>query len=236
MTQILGTEIDWVIVDGYFIVTPYGKHLSRPFAMSELERQSIRHFLVIEDNHGKRLFPLRAASYSLGRDSRNSIILHSKSVSRQHALLLRITLSSEDSGHYIFRVLDGNLRGKRSTNGVFINGERCVSHDLRHGDLIEFGTPSVSVHYHTLTNLSDQEYQSLCEADDPLGLLNDFSDDPATVIAEPLSSKESSEASLVRLASFPELMPNPIVEMDPEGHIGCASTKTIPIPSVAKCP
>jgi len=187
--------------------------------MSELERQSIRHFLVIEDNQGKRLFPLRAASYSLGRDSRNSIILHSKSISRQHALLLRITLSSSESGHYVFRVLDGNLRGKRSTNGLFVNGERCLSHDLRHGDLIEFGTPSVSVHYHTLTNLSDLEYQSLCEADEPLGLLNDFSDDPATVIAQPLSSKESSEASLVRLASFPELMSNPIVEMDPEGKI-----------------
>jgi len=187
--------------------------------MSELERQSIRHFLVIEDNHGKRLFPLRAASYSLGRDARNSIILHSKSISRQHALLLRITIPGSEFGHYLFRVLDGNLRGKRSTNGLFINGERCLSHDLRHGDLIEFGTPSVSVHYHTLTNLSDQEYQSLCEADKPLEVLNDFSDDPATVIAHPLSSQESSEASLVRLASFPELMPNPIVEMDPEGHI-----------------
>lgn len=199
--------------------------------MSELERQSVRHFLVIEDNHGKRLFPLRAASYSLGRDARNSILLHSKSISRQHALLLRITLPESETGQYLFRVLDGNLRGKRSTNGLFINGERSLSHDLSHGDLIEFGTPGVSLHYHTLTNLSDSEYRSLCEADDPLGLLNDFSDDPATVIAQPLSSQESREASLIRLASFPELMSNPIVEMDLEGqisYINPAATEQFP--------
>ncbi|MGA0198124.1 MAG: EAL domain-containing protein [Prochlorotrichaceae cyanobacterium] len=185
--------------------------------MSELERQAIRHFLVIEDSQGKRLFPLRSASYSLGRDSRNSILLNSKSVSRQHALLLRITLP--DSDQYLFRVLDGNLRGKRSTNGLFINGERSTAHDLRHGDLIEFGTNDVIVTYHTLTNLSDLEYQSLCKADNPISFLEEVSDDPATVIATSLSSPESREASLMRLASFPELMSNPIVEMDPEGNI-----------------
>jgi pSer/pThr/pTyr-binding forkhead associated (FHA) protein/GAF domain-containing protein len=180
------------------------------------EHQVIRHFLVVEDSRGKRLVPLEAASYALGRDSRSSIILHSKSVSRQHALLLRVTL---DSGQHLFRILDGNLRGKRSTNGIFVNGERCTVHDLRHGDFIEFGAVAVNATYHTLTNLSDEEYRILCEADDPLFLLQEVSDDPATVIASPLSSPESSEAALMRLASFPELMHQPIIELEPEGQI-----------------
>jgi pSer/pThr/pTyr-binding forkhead associated (FHA) protein len=113
----------------------------------DLERQTIRHFFIIEDGHGRRVVPLRSTSYSLGRDLRSSIVLHSESVSRQHALLLRVPISHLDPNDVLFRIVDGNLRGRQSTNGIFVNGERCHAHDLRYGDFIEFGAKAVNATY-----------------------------------------------------------------------------------------
>ena len=185
--------------------------------MANSERDIIRHFLVVKDGRGQRTIALQATSYSLGRDSHNTIVLHSPSVSRQHALLLRIALPNSDT--YIFRIIDGNLQGQRSTNGVFINGDRHASRDLNHGDLIEFGAQGVRAVYYILSNLSHEEYQALCEADNLLVFLEGSGNEVATVVAEPLASKESSESVLIRLASFPELLLSPIVELDQWGQV-----------------
>ncbi len=48
------------------------------------------HVLVLDDTQGRRALILDAATYSLGRDPQNSIPLRSSSISRQHALLLRV--------------------------------------------------------------------------------------------------------------------------------------------------
>jgi pSer/pThr/pTyr-binding forkhead associated (FHA) protein len=92
------------------------------------------HILTIEDEHGKRTITLDAATYSLGRDQTNAIILNSRAVSRQHALLLR--LPTNRSGFYRYRLIDGNASGKASTNGVTVNGTKTSLHDLNSGDLI----------------------------------------------------------------------------------------------------
>ena len=104
--------------------------------MSKQERSKIRHLLMVEDEQGKRTFPLKAETYSLGRDSSNSIVLHGASISRQHATILRITVP--ESERSLFRVIDGSLNGKRSTNGISIGRRKCLSHDLKHGDIIQF--------------------------------------------------------------------------------------------------
>ncbi|HEY9845594.1 MAG TPA: FHA domain-containing protein, partial [Candidatus Caenarcaniphilales bacterium] len=101
------------------------------------ERQQVRHLLVVEDTQMRRTIALEAATYSIGRDSTNSIVLHSRSVSRQHAILLRVT--TPETPTYLFRLIDGDLQGKASTNGLSVNGHRCFSHDLKHGDVILFG-------------------------------------------------------------------------------------------------
>ncbi|MFS8884964.1 FHA domain-containing protein [Synechococcus sp. H70.2] len=67
----------------------------------------------------------------MGRDPSNAIVIHSAAVSRQHALLLRLL---HKDGQYTYRLLDGNLEGKRSTNGISVNGQRCLSWDLKDGD------------------------------------------------------------------------------------------------------
>lgn len=79
--------------------------------MPEHEREKIRHLLVVKDLQGQRTIPLQDATYSLGRDSRNAIVLRSRSVSRQHAILLRVTIPETDQ--YGFRIIDGDFKGKK---------------------------------------------------------------------------------------------------------------------------
>ncbi len=64
---------------------------------------------MIEDKQGKRTLKQEDATYSMDRDSTNSIVLHSKLVSRQHAILLRISIP--ETASYLFRLIDGNLQG-----------------------------------------------------------------------------------------------------------------------------
>ena len=99
-------------------------------------KEPLHHVLTVEDPKGFRNFLLHNMTYSLGRGVENSIVLRSNLVSRQHAMLL--TIASPQSSSYFFRVIDGNLNGTRSTNGILINGKRRLSHILCQGDEILF--------------------------------------------------------------------------------------------------
>ncbi|MCH9055176.1 ATP-binding protein [Synechococcus sp. PCC 6716] len=185
--------------------------------MAAGERGQVRHLLVLEDTAGRRPILLEAATYSIGRDPTNSIVLHSKMVSRQHGLLLRVT--SPESNSYLFRLIDGDLQGKRSTNGILVNGQRTIAHDLRSGDMIVFGG-DVRARYLTLTNLTDEEFSDFCQSTDVLGFLSKTTNPFATLVPHDQANiEEFSEAALVRLASYPELTPTPILEVDLEGTV-----------------
>ncbi|WP_298617509.1 FHA domain-containing protein [uncultured Thermosynechococcus sp.] len=110
------------------------------------------HLLRIEDETGRRTVALEAATYSIGRDVTNAIVIHGHGVSRQHALLLRIP--SPDG--YRYRVVDGNADGKPSANGILVNGQRVQRHELKDGDEINFGG-SVKAHY-SIMSMGDAEF------------------------------------------------------------------------------
>ncbi len=95
-----------------------------------------RHVLVVNDGK-RRAIALAAAAYSIGRDPSNAIVLNADTVSRQHAMLMRLPVPG--TGQYRYRLIDGNSQGKPSANGVFVNDKQCRSHDLTPGDLIRFG-------------------------------------------------------------------------------------------------
>jgi len=104
------------------------------------------HLLIIDDDKGTHEYTLDGAVYSIGRDPKCDIRLVSQFVSRRHATLVQ--LPNED-GSYYYRIVDGNLKGKPSSNGLLINGRKLQAHDLEHQDKVVFG-PKVQALYYSL--------------------------------------------------------------------------------------
>jgi diguanylate cyclase (GGDEF)-like protein/PAS domain S-box-containing protein len=145
--------------------------------------QIVRHILVVEDPEIKRTVTLDSATYSIGRHASNSIILSSQKISRHHATLLRRTDVRTNS--YSYWILDGDLDGNRSRNGIFINGKKCLVHELKHGDIIEFGA-EVKARYHIVADYSEK-FENLDDDSDILQKQKPearFADPNETVINE----------------------------------------------------
>jgi diguanylate cyclase (GGDEF)-like protein len=182
----------------------------------DAEPQQLRHFLVIEDAQRRRTVSLEATTYSIGRAVTNAIVLYSKQVSRQHATLLRVTPASTHS--YRFRIIDGDLKGRPSSNGLTVNGHRCFWRDLEHGDVIEFGQET-KAQYFAIANLSEDEFRQSQEVPDLMSYLDSLQKPLRTLVLDNNGRDPHNEAALFRLASFPELIPYPILELDFSGQI-----------------
>lgn len=114
----------------------------------------LRHILVVEDQKSKRIVSLKESTYSIGRDPTSSIILYDRQVSRHHATLLRVTDYQNHQEYY--RIIDGSLQGKKSTNGLTVNGKYCFSQELKTGDAIRFGS-KVKASYHLISESAELE-------------------------------------------------------------------------------
>ncbi|MBW4550505.1 MAG: PAS domain S-box protein [Aphanocapsa sp. GSE-SYN-MK-11-07L] len=182
---------------------------------SKHEQPSIKHLLIVEDRQGRRTIILESATCTIGRDSSNSIVLDSPLISRHHATLLRVTLPG--TSNHLFRIIDGNLQGSRSANGLVVNGQCTFSHDLQHGDVIVMG--DVKSRYYGTRSLSDVMPLTSGETEDVSGFLSNLTNPFQTLSTVERNLEENNEAALVRLASFPELLANPIVEIDLAGNI-----------------
>ncbi len=92
--------------------------------------------LIVEDDWGRREIILELDQYILGRDPQSDICLHSQYVSRQHAVLTKVT---KLEGECAYQITDGDPKGKASTNGLLINSHKCRMLELTAGDVIVFG-------------------------------------------------------------------------------------------------
>jgi len=100
--------------------------------------------LIVEDSKGRREITLDGSVYSIGRDPKCDIRLSSQFVSRHHATLVQLP---KDDNSYYYRIVDGNLKGKPSANGMLINGRKLQAHDLKNEDEIVFGPQARAIYY-----------------------------------------------------------------------------------------
>ncbi len=110
------------------------------------EQLDQNHLLIVEDDKGRKEFPLEATVYSIGRDPKCDIRLFSQFVSRRHATLVR---QPREDGSFSYRIVDGDFKGKPSANGLLINGRKLQAHDLQDEDEVVFG-PQVRAIYYVL--------------------------------------------------------------------------------------
>lgn len=104
------------------------------------------HLLIIEDDQGRKEFILDRPVYSIGRDRDCDVRLISQFVSRRHATLVRLPRDDHQSGFY-YRIVDGDAKGKPSSNGLMINGRRMPAHDLKNEDEVVFGPQVRAIYY-----------------------------------------------------------------------------------------
>jgi pSer/pThr/pTyr-binding forkhead associated (FHA) protein len=151
-----------------------------------------QHILVIDD-HECGVFALDAATYSIGRDSSSAIVLNDASVSRQHALLLRMPIPGEN--RYRYRLIDGNSDGKASTNGTIVNGEPCQSHELVKGDSIQFGKESFCTYL--IISGEEAELSKYLESAEFQSIKAGTTDPRATIWLEEPSELDQEDATTI---------------------------------------
>ncbi|MBW4576678.1 MAG: response regulator [Aphanothece sp. CMT-3BRIN-NPC111] len=100
-----------------------------------------------------------------------------------------------------------------------MNGKDCLSHPLQHKDLIVFGGNAQASYLVIDSDLSEPEIIKYWETGKFLDGDNVSVDPFETLVTDDINVEPLSEAALLRLASFPELLPSPIIEIDLLGKI-----------------
>ncbi|MEL6785935.1 MAG: EAL domain-containing protein [Cyanobacteria bacterium J06607_15] len=186
----------------------------------KMDLAQTHHILIVQDPSFVREIQLDAATYSIGRHSSNDIVLSCQKTSRNHATLLRRTDVKTNQCSYW--ILDGDLQGNRSRNGIYINGKKGLVHELQSGDVVHF-SGDASVKYKTstepLNNTSQSDSGDLERIAAPTSYRNPgFSKE--TVVSEPKTPQKLEKAvDVAQQTSLAELSPQPIIEIDLYGNI-----------------
>lgn len=187
-----------------------------------LENEKNSHLLIIEEPGVRKTITLDKASYTVGRHSDNDIVFASQKTSRYHATCVRRTDIKTNS--FSYWILDGNLKGSRSRNGIFVNGKKCLVHELKHGDIIKFSN-DVKARYHIVSSFAEispnNQQVSQVEYNSPSSNNHRSKTliSKETVVAPYQQFEQLNDSELARLSSIGELSSQPIIEIDLHGNI-----------------
>ncbi|AFY77823.1 diguanylate cyclase (GGDEF) domain-containing protein [Pleurocapsa sp. PCC 7327] len=183
--------------------------------------KKVNHILVIDAPNLRRTVSLEQPMYSIGRQTSNSIVIFSQKLSRKHATILRKN-ENRDNGHS-FCIIDGDLDGNKSKNSIFVNGRKCLEHELKHGDLINL-SDDIRMSYYIINNSSNKlnvdrykDSQIIPEKSTSFNISKEQFKQTQVIIKNEI--EEDNNYELTKLASLVELSPNPIIEIDWEGQI-----------------
>ena len=185
-----------------------------------MDLEQVHHILTIEDPSFVRKIQLDAATYSIGRHSSNDIVLSCQKTSRNHATLLKRTDAKTNQCSYW--ILDGDLEGNRSRNGIYINGKKGLVHELQSGDVVHF-SGDAAVKYKTSLaplenllqpkNILDLSPQDNAAEQHPLP-------EKETIVTPKLNNSDrTSKYWDLAQTSLAESSPQPIIEIDLYGNI-----------------
>jgi diguanylate cyclase (GGDEF)-like protein len=187
--------------------------------------KKVNHILVIDAPNLRRTISLEASTYSIGRHAGNSIAIVSQKLSRKHATIIKKN-EDGDCGDS-FCIIDGDLERNRSKNGIFVNGRKCLEHELKHGDLINL-SDDIRMSYYIVNQSNNpasdgsnaepfKENKSAAARASATQFHRE--QDKQTQINTATNVDDANRADLAKLASLVELSPNPIIEIDWEGNI-----------------
>ena len=179
-----------------------------------------RHILTIEESNFKKTIILEEATYSIGRHSSNDIIIAVQKISRHHATLLRRT--DIKTNNYSYWILDGDLQGNRSRNGIYINGKKCLVHELKDGDEIKFSRDiqakyqikSESIKSEIIDDDFAIEVEAQPQTDKEQTIFN-----KQTVVTPQREILIANSSEILRFSSFAELSPQAIIEISFDGRL-----------------
>ncbi|MDJ0598868.1 MAG: EAL domain-containing protein [Crocosphaera sp.] len=179
------------------------------------KKRNVQHILALNLTTGKRVFSLNEPQYSIGRYPKNSIVISAEGISRQHATLIR---KHKNNDHFSYVIIDGNVEGYKSKNGIAINGDKIDKSELKHGDVIYF-TKNITAHYYII----DQESQGFIPELTPSGFLAANSSHLISLSTDTQiierTNKQPTLSEISNLASVVELSPIPIIEINYQGII-----------------
>ncbi|MEM8778286.1 MAG: FHA domain-containing protein, partial [Cyanobacteria bacterium P01_G01_bin.49] len=163
-----------------------------------------QHILAFNSGNDQRIFHLDQSQYSIGRHPNNAIVINAEGISRQHATLCKKT---QTAGIFSFIIIDGNLQGNKSKNGILINGYKRHKHELKHGDIIQFNK-EVKAQYYIVNQNNDYFVENfspnISSKSTPIKTQQPIKE---TQIIDRSSLDLSSTSNLRNLASVVELSP-----------------------------
>jgi diguanylate cyclase (GGDEF)-like protein/PAS domain S-box-containing protein len=119
------------------------------------KKSDLQYILTIKYDNQIKSIVLENKIYSIGRHSSNTITINNPKVSRYHCTILPVKHRNRNYQE-VYWIIDGDLKGNRSSNGLFINGYKSLSHELKLGDQIAIGGEEVTANYQ-IKNLSPIE-------------------------------------------------------------------------------